>query len=85
MKTLSIEVPENIAGAIRLPDSEQPQRLLLELALSLYAQELIPFGKAAELAGLDLHAFSKELGHRRIPRHYSTEDFEQDLHYARGE
>jgi predicted HTH domain antitoxin len=83
MKTLQIELTESVIDAIRLPESEQPDRLRLELALALYAQDLISLGKAAELAGSDRHHFSAELARRHVSRHYGREELEEDLVYAR--
>ena len=64
--------------------------LLKELALALYAQDLLSFGKARELANLDHWQFSQLLGdgrrpvfdHRNIPRHYSETELTEDLDYA---
>lgn len=79
MKTLTIELPENLVEAIRLPEAEQPRRLRLELALALYSQNLISFGKAAELADSDRFQFSAELARRPIDRHYTEEELAEDL------
>jgi predicted HTH domain antitoxin len=57
----------------------------------IYAQELLSFGKARELANLDHWQFSQLLGvgrrpvfdQRNIPRHYSENELAEDLDYAR--
>lgn len=85
MKTLQIELPESVVGAIRLPEAEQPGRLRLELALGLYSQDLISLGKAAELADCDRFQLSSELARRKINRHYSEDELSEDLRYARGQ
>jgi predicted HTH domain antitoxin len=85
MKTLQIELPESVVGAIRLPEAEQPGRLRLELALGLYSQDLISLGKAAELADCDRFQLSSELARRKINRHYTEEELAEDLRYARGQ
>lgn len=85
MKTLNIELSENVVEAIRLPEAEQPGRLRLELALALYSQNLIALGKAAELANCDRFQFSTELVRRHINRHYTEEELAEDLQYARGQ
>lgn len=85
MKTLQIELPESVVGAIRLPEAEQPARLRLELALGLYSQDLISLGKAAELADCDRFQLSSELARRKINRHYTEEELAEDLRYARGQ
>jgi len=83
MKTLQIELSESVADAIRLPESEQPARLRLELAVALYAQDLISLGKAAELAGYDRHQLSIELARRQVVAHYGQDELGEDLAYAR--
>jgi predicted HTH domain antitoxin len=49
------------------------------LALALFQQSKLSFGKARELAGLSVLEFQRELGRRKIPIHYDTADFEQDI------
>jgi predicted HTH domain antitoxin len=50
-----------------------------ELAIALYAQGKISFGKARELAGATVWQFQNELGRRSIPPHYDTDDFAEDV------
>lgn len=85
MKTLQIELSESVVDAIRLPETEQPARLRLELAVALYTQDLISLGKAAELAGSDRHQLSLELARRQVVKHYGHPELEEDLSYARGQ
>jgi len=59
-------------------------RLRTELAVALYAQEILSFGKASELAGLSRFLFADLVTKRDIPRHYTEEELLQDLDYARG-
>lgn len=80
--SILLEIPDSVAQAIRLPLVEQKQQLLVELALALYAQGALSFGKARELAGLDKYEFGLLLGQRRIPRHYTAEDLQDDIAYA---
>ena len=81
---LHIDIPESVAGSIRLPVPEIESRLRSELALTLYAQEILSFGKAAELAGSSRYAFADLVGARGIPRHYDESDLGQDLDFARS-
>ena len=83
--TFQIEIPESIASSIRLPLPEVEQRLRSELAIALYAQGILSFGKAAELAEVSRYAFAELIGDRNIPRHYSEQDLVDDLAYARGQ
>lgn len=77
-----IVIPDSILQAMRLPEERIQTELLKELSLSLYEQGILSFGKARELAQLGKYEFGKLLGERKIPRHYSDEELEDDLSYA---
>ncbi|MFH1907712.1 MAG: UPF0175 family protein [Chloroflexota bacterium] len=83
--SVQLQIPETVVQAIRLPEGRIVQELLEELAVALYAQGLLSFGKARELAGMGKYEFGRLLGERGIPRHYGREELEDDLAYARGE
>lgn len=83
--SLILEVPDAVADSLPLPRGEKQQRLVIELACSLYAQKLLSFGKARELAGLEPAPFGCELAGREIPRHYGDAELSQDLAYASGQ
>ncbi len=74
--TVHVEIPESIANSVRLP---------AELALTLYAQEILPFAKASELARLSRIAFADLVTTRNIPRHYGDAELTQNLDDARGQ
>jgi len=82
---LQLGVPDSITQAIRLPEERMMQGLLEELAVALYAQGLLSFGKARELAGMGKYEFGRLVGERGIPRHYGREELKDDLVYARSE
>ena len=81
--SLQLSIPESILQAIRLPEQRIHQELLHELAVALYAQDLLSFGKARELAQMDKYQFGQLLDQRDILRHYGSEELEDDLTYAR--
>ena len=81
--TFHLDIPESIASSIRLPVPEVEPRLRTELAVALYAQGILSFGKAAELANASRYSFAELIGERNIPRHYTLDDLAQDLAYAR--
>ena len=80
--SLQLEIPDSVSQALRLPQAEQSQRLKIELALTLYTQGILSFGKARELTGLSKWEFGLVLGQRNIPRHYDESDLQVDLSYA---
>lgn len=82
--TILLEIPDSVARAIRLPKKEQQRQLKVELAVSLYAQGLLSFGKACELAEMSKVEFGLLLGKRDIPRQYDEQDLKDDIAYASG-
>jgi predicted HTH domain antitoxin len=83
--SLQLSISDSIVSAVRLPEAQVEQSLLQELAIALYSQDLLSFGKARELAQLDKYSFGRLLGERRISRHYGQLELEDDLNYACGE
>jgi len=83
--SIELRISDSVARAIRLPEVGMAQSLLTELAIALYSQGILSFGKARELSGRGKFEFGQLLGERDIPRHYDLKDLEDDLTYARGE
>ena len=84
MAKLVLEIPEDVRIALRLPPDEVEQELRKELALALYQRQILSFGKARKLAQLTRWEFEELLGQRKIPRHYSADDLQEDVKYAWG-
>jgi len=72
---VAIEIPREVIRATRMT----PQELRRELAVHLFQQGKLSFGKAREMAGMTVWAFQQLLGSRGIPVHYDLEDYEEDL------
>jgi predicted HTH domain antitoxin len=83
--SILLKIPDSVTHAMRLPPSDRTRQLKVELAVSLYAQSILSFGKARELAGMHKTEFGKLLGKRGIARHYDEQDLEEDLNYAGGQ
>lgn len=81
---LTITVPQDVLEAARIPPGEREKEFLKELALGLYARDILSFGKARELARMSKWEFTELLGERKITRHYTEEDLDEDLKYAHG-
>lgn len=77
--SLIIEIPDSVADAMRVPRPERESRVRVDLACALYAGEVLPLGKAADLAGMDKFQFAVELGRRKIDRHYDESCLAEDL------
>jgi hypothetical protein len=46
-----LTIPRSVADALALPEGRKKRELLRELAVTLYREEMLSFGKARELAG----------------------------------
>ncbi len=71
---VALEIPREVAHATRMT----PAELQAELAIHLFEQRKLSFGKARELAGLTIWEFHQLLGSRGIPIHYDVEDYGED-------
>lgn len=79
MKTISLDIPEELLISFKVPKQSWEAELKKELAVQLYREGLISFGNARRLSGMSKWDFHDLLGIRRIPRQYDAEDFEDDL------
>lgn len=84
-KDFQLSIPRSVADALALPENRKKKELQRELAVSLYREEMLSFGKARELAGMGKQEFGRLLGEREVTRHYGAEELEEDLSYARDE
>ncbi len=75
MTTVTLEIPGEVLYTTRLTQEE----LKLELAVHLYEQGRLSFGKARTLADMDIWRFMQLLGSRGIPTHYDIDEYEEDL------
>ena len=78
----TIEIDDDVYEALQLPEGERSPALKRELAVSLYARDVLSFGKARALADLSKKEFHELLGEREITRHYGKQELEEDLDYA---
>jgi predicted HTH domain antitoxin len=82
--TVQLEIPDGVTQAIKLPEGRIKRELLVELALALYSQGILSFGKARELADMSKYEFGILTGKRGILRHYGLEELKEDVAYASG-
>lgn len=69
-----ISVPRDILEATEM----SVDALKLELAITLFQQNKLSFGKARELTGMTVVDFQRLLALREIPLHYDIEEYEED-------
>jgi predicted HTH domain antitoxin len=66
MKTIAIEVPDNLSVAVAESEEDLPRALRLAAAIQWYSQGLISQGKGAELAGLTRAGFLQALSDAKV-------------------
>ena len=75
LSSASIEISKDILHATRMT----PAELRLELAITLFQQGKLSFGKAREMADMDAWTFQQLLGGRGISPHYDLPEYEEDV------
>ena len=78
------EIPAEILRVVKLPPQEIEQEFRKELALALYQRRVLSLGKARLLANMTRWEFEELLGQRKIPRHYTQRELEEDIQYGLG-
>ena len=72
MDKMTLEIPGDLAEALRVPPEEQEAWLRQELVVWLYQKGRLSFSKACELTGMTRWEFHLLLGEegfvRRVPR-----------------
>jgi predicted HTH domain antitoxin len=79
----TLEIDDEVYDALQIPEGERSQAMKEELAVSLYARDILSFGKARTLAEMSTREFQTLLGEREIPRHYADAELAEDIDYAR--
>jgi predicted HTH domain antitoxin len=83
LKTISIEIPDNLAPLEWGSEEAFASELLLAAAIQWYSQGRISQGRAAEIAGLDRTSFLLALGRAKVDAFQITDE-ELNLEVERG-
>ncbi|AIY89563.1 UPF0175 family protein [Geoglobus acetivorans] len=79
-----ITIPEDVLASMKLPEKDRERILKVELAIALYRRGVLSIGKARKLAEMSKWEFMEELGRRKIERHYTEKELEEDIAFAKG-
>ena len=79
-----IDIPDDVLASMKLPEKDRERFLKVELAIALYQRGILSMGKARKLAGMSKWEFIEELGRRKIERHYTIKELEEDISFAKG-
>ena len=76
---MSLDIPEDVVQALRLPRKDTQGELRRLLAVTLYAKGILGVGKARELAGLSKLEFYTLLKKEGVALNYDEADLEADI------
>ena len=82
--TVHMELPRDVLLAADISTVSASLEITRFLAIHMFKERLISFGKATELAGMDKLAFMELLGSKGIPLNYDVDDYEEDLNTLRS-
>lgn len=83
MGKLTLDIPDDLVELLDGGAGDREQELLKDLAVAFYMRG-VPPAKARRVAGMSRAEFEDLLARRRVPRHYSEEDLDEDVAYGRG-
>lgn len=75
-----IEIPDNVIHQAKVTEAA----VRLQIAITLFQEEIFTLGQAADFLGVPQLIFQKELAKRKISVHYDVEDFREDLKTLRS-
>lgn len=81
METVKIvfNVPKDVLVAAKISEKTAPDEIKKLLAIYMFKERILSFGKACELSGMGKTEFLELTGSMKIPLNYDVEDFEEDL------
>lgn len=79
MKSIILEIPEQIVSRIKLPPSKAKEMLMEELVIRLYCQGIVTSAQGSALLKKDRIAFERFLAEHEIPIHGTSDSLVEDL------
>jgi predicted HTH domain antitoxin len=77
--TITMDVPKDILLAADIPTANAQAGIRKHLALYMFKERILSFGKASELSGMDKLSFMELAGSNRISFNYNTDAYNEDL------
>lgn len=81
---IEFNIPKDVLVAARISEKAAPSEIKKMLAVYLFKERILSFGKACELSDLGKAEFLELTGSMKIPLNYDADDFEEDLKIVRG-
>jgi predicted HTH domain antitoxin len=76
---VKMEFPKDILLAADISETNAASDIKKYLALYMFKERLLSFGKATELSGMDKLGFLELAGSKGIPLNYDIDDYHEDL------
>jgi len=77
--TITMDIPKDMLLAADIPTSNAQAGIRKYLALYMFKERILSFGKATELSGMDKLTFMELAGSKRIPLNYDVNAYHEDL------
>jgi predicted HTH domain antitoxin len=77
--SIKMDLPKDILAAANMSEASAPADIRKHLAIYLFKERILSFGKAAELAGVNKLEFIDTIGNKRVPLNYDSEDYYEDI------
>ncbi len=86
MDTISVkmDLPRDILLAANISETNATNDIRKHLALYMFKERILSFGKAAELSGVDKLTFMELAGAKGISFNYDSDDYYEDLDTIKG-
>ena len=82
--TIQMDLPKEILIAADISEADASADIKKCLALYLFKERILSFGKAAALSGLDKLSFLELAGSKGIPLNYDLDDYQEDMGLIEG-
>jgi len=83
-RTIKMDLPKDILLAADISEANAAADLRKYLALFLFKERILSFGKAAELSGIDKLTFLEFAGSKGVSLNYDTDDYCEDIETING-
>jgi len=77
--TIKMDFPKDVLLAADISEANASSDIKKHLALYMFKERIISFGKASKLSGLSKLEFIELAGSKGIPLNYDTDDYREDL------
>jgi predicted HTH domain antitoxin len=77
--TVKVDVPKDILLAADISEENASSDIRKHLAVHLFKERILSFGKATELSGMDKYYFLELIGKMGISLNYGEGEYQEDL------